>query len=117
MIVRREALRPIDFGGLRIVDYTAERDLGSSLAVIEVPPAARHAEAWSKRSDKYYLVTQGEVRFVLDGRVHDLGEGDFCCVRCGQHFSYSNERSRMATLMLVHTPSFRLDQEVFVGAE
>lgn len=113
MIVTRSSLTSADFDGLRIFDYTAGQDLGSSLAAIEIPPAARHAEAWSKRSDKYYLVIRGEVRFVLDGRACDLGPGDFCFVRCGQRFSYSNDRSEMAMLVLVHTPSFRLDDEVF----
>lgn len=120
MVVRGDSLAPIDFGGLRICDYTAGRDLGSSLAVVEVPPAGRHAEAFSKRSDKYYLVTDGEVRFVLEGETFDLRRGDFCFVRCGQRFSYANERTGPARLVLVHTPSFRLDQEAFtatIGAE
>ena len=117
MIVTRKSLTPIDFDGLRILDYTAGQNLGSSLAVIEVPPATRHAEALSKRSDKYYLVIEGEVRFVLDGRACDINLGDFCFVRCGQRFSYSNAGSEMATLVLVHTPSFRLDDEVFVESK
>lgn len=113
MIVTRKSLRPIAFDGLRIFDYTAGHNLGSSLAVIEVPPAARHAVAFSKRSDKYYLVTKGGVRFVLEGREFDLGPGDFCFVRCGQRFSYSNDGSEMAMLVLVHTPQFSLENEVF----
>ena len=117
MIVTRKSLTPLDFHGLRILDYTAGKDLGSSLAFIEVPPGATHAQAWSKRSDKYYFITHGEVRFVLDGDVSDLVFGDFCFVRCGQHFSYSNERSEMASLILVHTPSFNLKNEVFVASE
>ncbi len=113
MIVTRNSLMPIPFGGLRIYDYTATQDLGSSLAVIEVPPAAQHAVAFSKRSDKYYLVTQGEVRFVLEGSEFDLGPGDFCLVRCGQRFSYSNVRAQTALLVLVHTPKFSLENEAF----
>jgi mannose-6-phosphate isomerase-like protein (cupin superfamily) len=114
VIVARASLVPIDFGGLRIFDYTAGFDLTSSLAVIEVPPGASHAEAWSKRSDKYYLVTRGAIRFVLDGKTFALGLGDFCFVPLGQHFSYSNQGAEPATLVLVHTPSFDLDEEVFV---
>lgn len=117
MIVTLQSLTPIDFHGLRIFDYTARQDLGSSVAVIEVPPAARHAEAWSRRSDKYYLVTNGVIRFVLDGAASDMGAGDFCVVRCGEHFSYSNERAEMATLVLVHTPGFSIEQEVFAAPE
>ena len=116
MIVRRGSMSPIDFNGLRILDYTAGYDdVESSVAVIEVPPSARHAEAWSKRSDKYYLIVSGEVRFVLDGVPSDLAAGDFCFVRHGRRFSYSNDRAEPATLFLVHTPSFRMDDEVFVG--
>jgi mannose-6-phosphate isomerase-like protein (cupin superfamily) len=113
VIVTRESLRPILFDGLRIFDYTATGDVSSSLAVIEVPSNARHATAFSKRSDKYYLVTKGEVRFVLEGKEVRLGPGDFCYVRCGQRFSYSNDLSEAAMLVLVHTPRFNLENEVF----
>lgn len=114
MIISRESLSPIDFGGLRIFDYTAGHDLSSSLAVIEVPAGARHAEAWSERSDKYYLVTAGAIEFELEGRKSPLGVGDFCMVRRGQRFAYSNPASDLATLVLVHTPSFDLASERFV---
>lgn len=42
--------------------------------------------------------------------------GDFCLVKRGRRFSYSNESSEVATLVLVHTPSFDLREEVFVGS-
>ena len=103
-----------DFNGLRIFDYTAGQSLGSSVAAIEVAPGARHAEAWSRRSDKYYLLSSGEIRFVLGGRPHTMRAGDFCFVRKGERFSYSNESSQSASLVLVHTPSFDLREEVFV---
>ena len=115
MFLSRSAMSPIDFEGLRIFDYTAGRPLGSSFAAIEVAPGARHAEAWSRRSDKYYLVSSGEVRFVLDGEPHAMKAGDFCFVKQGRRFSYSNESSELAILVLVHTPSFDLGEEVFVG--
>lgn len=114
MIVRRNALQPIDFGALRIFDYSAGKDCDASLAVVEVPPQARHAEAWSKRSDKYYLVMQGELSFVVEGNASDLAAGDFCFVPHGERFSYSNDSAKTAVLVLVHTPSFRLEDEVFV---
>jgi mannose-6-phosphate isomerase-like protein (cupin superfamily) len=117
VIVTRESLTPFAFDGLRIFDYTSTRNLSSSLAVIEVPPSARHAVAFSRRSDKYYLVTEGAIRFVLEGREFDLGPGDFCFVRCGQRFSYSNDRSETAVLVLVHTPDFALEEEVFEAPE
>jgi mannose-6-phosphate isomerase-like protein (cupin superfamily) len=107
-------MSPIAFEGLRIFDYTAGQSLSSSVAAIEVASGIRHAEAWSRRSDKYYVVSQGEVRFVLDGKAHVLKAGDFCFVGQGHRFSYSNESSEPATLILIHTPNFDLNEEVFV---
>lgn len=115
MLVPGGTIKPIDFAGLRIFDYTAGHALSSSLAVIEVPPGTGHAEAWSKRSDKYYLVIEGAFRFVLDGAETALVTGDFCLVRQGQRFSYSNPTTSLARLVLVHTPNFHLAEEVFVG--
>ena len=114
MIVSRQSVTPFDFDGLRIFDYTAGNDCSSSFALIEVPQGAIHAESWSQRSDKYYFMVGGSLRFVLDNEVHDLRTGDFCLVRVGQHFSYSNEEPETATLALLHTPSFRLAEERFV---
>jgi mannose-6-phosphate isomerase-like protein (cupin superfamily) len=115
MIVRRRTLQPIDFGGLQILDYTADLKRGSSLAVIDVPPGATHAEAWSRRSDKYYLVVAGQLDFSLEGRPFELGAGDFCLVAQGERFSYANRGASPAQLVLVHTPSFDLESEVFVA--
>lgn len=117
MIIRRASLTPFDFGGLQIFDYTAGLESSSSLAVIEVPPGATHTEAWSKRSDKYYLVTSGTIRFVLEGVECDLAAGDVCLVRQGQRFRYANRNETQATLVLVHTPSFNLDSEVLIAGE
>ena len=114
MLIRGDALSPIDFGALLIFDYTAGYELGSSLAVIEVPPGVHHAEAWSERSDKYYLVIGGTIHFVLDGEQSDLATGDFCLVRRGRRFSYFNEGPAAARLVLVHTPSFDLQAERLV---
>jgi len=115
MFLSRSAMSPIDFHGLRIFDYTAGQSLSSSIAAVEVAPGAQHAEAWSRRSDKYYVVTRGEVRFALEGERHLLKAGDFCFVRQGQRFSYSNDTAELATLVLVHTPSFDLSAEVLVA--
>jgi mannose-6-phosphate isomerase-like protein (cupin superfamily) len=115
MLLSRSAMAPLEFHGLRIFDYTAGQSLGASVALVEVAPGARHAEAWSRRSDKYYVVSSGEVRFVLDGEPRVMKAGDFCFVQRGRRFSYSNESSGPATLVLVHTPSFDLREEVFVG--
>ena len=84
-----------------------------ALYVIEVPPGATHARSWSRRSDKYYLVTRGAISFSLDDQRFELAAGDFCLVRQGQRFDYRNQAGELATLVLVHTPSFELDAEVF----
>lgn len=117
MFLLRGSMTPVDFHGLRIFDYTAGQSLSSSVALIEVAPGARHAEAWSHRSDKYYLVTSGELAFVLDGEARALRAGDFCFVRRGRRFSYANQTAALATLVLTHTPSFDLQDEVFVDQE
>ena len=114
MVVRGETLAPINFGGLRIFDYTAGKDFDASMARIEVPPGAQHAEAWSERSDKLYLVVEGAIRFVLDGEASELAAGDFCYVRRARRFGYANISGRAAKLVLVHTPSFDLASEHFV---
>ena len=117
MIIPRGSLIPIDFDGLRILDYTAEQRLGASVAVVEVPPRGRHPQAWSRRSDKYYLVIRGEIRFVLESQAAALAVGDLCVVRQGQRFSYSNEGSESAAFVLFHCPPFDIHEEVFVEDE
>ena len=114
MIVKRSSVEETCFEGLRIFDYTAGSDTSSSVAAIEVPPGVRHREAWSRRSDKYYYVAAGRIRFAVEGAEHDLGPGDLCLVRQGERFSYANPTQEVATLLLVHTPGFDLDSEVFV---
>jgi mannose-6-phosphate isomerase-like protein (cupin superfamily) len=114
MLVRRNTMEPIHFGGLQIFDYTGESNLDSSVAMIEVPSGAAHDEAWSRRSDKYYLVVDGEILFSLDGDEFPLGPKDFCFVARGRRFAYRNDSTSPATLVLVHTPGFDLESEVIV---
>ncbi|MGD2147097.1 MAG: cupin domain-containing protein [Anaerolineae bacterium] len=114
MIIRRDRVEPFDFQGLEIRDYTAGREISSSFGVITVPPGESHAEAWSKRSDKYYFVVTGSVEFALDGDEVTLSEGDLCIVARGQHFKYRNPGPNAARLCIVHTPSFDPGSEVFV---
>ncbi len=113
MLVRHGSIEAISFEGLRISDYTAGSESGASLALIEVAPGVTHPEAWSRRSDKYYLVVSGEVQFSLDGEAFALGPKDFCLVGQGKRFSYQNDGSAPALLVLVHSPSFDLESEVF----
>lgn len=113
MIVRKSTVDPIEFGGLRILDYTADARLSSSLATIEVPPGAGHPQAWSRLSDKFYLVTQGKIEFAVGDETAILSKGDFCFVRQGRSFSYENKSAAPAALVLTHTPAFDLASEVF----
>ena len=113
MIIRQAAVTPFDFDGLAIRDYTAGHRTTSSFAAITVPPGSVHAEAWSRRSDKYYYVATGDIEFLSSGELHALSSGDFCLVPQGEHFSYRNVSETSATLLLFHTPSFDADSEVF----
>ena len=114
MLIRKKSgIPPIDFEGLSIYDYTAGLSEKSSFAVITVPPGAEHGLSWSKRSDKYYYCTQGEVEFDMDEETITLGAGDFCLIHRGEKFDYRNVSGKAAELILVHTPNFDLDSEVF----
>ncbi len=113
MTIGRDSVPVFDFGGLGIRDYTAGLGSSSSFAVITVPPGVSHAVSWSRRSDKYYYVVSGNIRFIDSGDAHELGVGDFVLVSRGDRFSYRNAGDEIATLCLFHTPSFDLDSEVF----
>jgi len=113
MIIKHDAIDPIEFDKLKIIDYTAGQDNSSSFAEITVPVGVSHKLSWSNRSDKYYYVVQGNVFFTINKKTNDLSTGDFCIVYKGQRFSYKNTGSREAVLILVHTPSFKLECEVF----
>jgi mannose-6-phosphate isomerase-like protein (cupin superfamily) len=113
MILKGSSVRPSDFEGLAIRDYTAGHATSSSFAVIDVEPGVAHQVSWSRRSDKYYYVVAGTVEFVDSGQSHVLEQGDFCFVAQGERFSYRNVSDKPARLCLFHTPSFDLDSEVF----
>jgi len=102
---------PFEWYGLAISDHTAALELSSSVATIDVPPGARHPRAWSDRSDKYYVVMEGRVRFEVGGESSDLGPADVCIVGRGEIFEYANRTPRPARLALVHTPPFDPDAE------
>lgn len=114
MIIRKSSLAAVDFGGLKILDYTQGHDSLSSIAQVVVPQGGAHPQTWSRLSDKYYVVISGTIRFIIDGEDCDLNAGDCCVIPKGHHFSYENVAKRSAKLLLIHTPPFRLDDEVFV---
>ncbi len=113
MIIRRDVAKSVDFGDLRIRDYTAALGISASFAVIGVPPGVKHGRSWSTRSDKYYYVLAGTVEFTLESDVFTLDEGDLCYVKRGCKFDYRNNSGGVVQLALVHTPSFDIDSEVF----
>ena len=61
----------------------------------------------------YYLVIAGQIEFSLQGEESSIGPGDFCFVQQGKRFAYANRGTSSAQLVLVHTPSFELESEVF----
>jgi mannose-6-phosphate isomerase-like protein (cupin superfamily) len=113
MIVKKEQANKIDFDGLNILDYTSGCNESSSFATIEVPQHVRHKVSWSKRSDKYYYIIEGEIKFTIDAETIVLKQGDFCIIKKGSKFSYHNESDSVVMLMLIHTPNFDLNEEIF----
>jgi len=113
MIIRREEVNAFDFDGLSIFDYTSKCREKSSFAVIKVPSKVSHKLSWSKRSDKYYYVVEGKIDFMINGENHTLNKGDFCLIRKGDKFKYKNNSNKPASLILVHTPNFELNEEMF----
>ena len=69
MIIRKDSLKPIDFFGLKIYDFTAGFESSSSFAIVQVLPNSKHKEAWSTRSDKFYYVIDGEIQFILENKL------------------------------------------------
>lgn len=113
MKIERESLKPFEFKDLEIRDYTAGLEGSSSMAEIKVPAGARHARSWSKRSDKYYYVIEGRLNIVVDNQVLDLSTGDVCIINQGTRFSYENQTGETTKLLVVHSPSFELAEEIF----
>jgi mannose-6-phosphate isomerase-like protein (cupin superfamily) len=113
MIIRKEQANKIDFDGLHLLDYTSDCNESSSFATIMVPQHIKHSVSWSKRSDKYYYVIEGEIKFNVDDITTILRQGDFCIIKKGSKFYYHNESNREVILVLVHTPNFDLNEEVF----
>ena len=113
MFIKHEAVEPFGFDGLKITDYTAGQDISSSLAEIIVPAGVSHKFSWSKRSDKYYYIVYGSITFSVDGDIQNLTSGDVCIVPKGARFNYTNDGPVDAKLILIHTPGFKLDYEVF----
>ena len=113
MMIKHSTVKPIAFEGLEIRDFTADKELSSSVAEILVPPGVRHRTSWSKRSDKFYYIVEGSISFVLGTQRLELAAGDCCVVPKGNRFNYRNNSGESAKVLLIHTPSFDLSEEVF----
>lgn len=106
MFLRANQVTPFEWNGLWISDHTATVELSSSVAIIDVPPGAHHPRAWSDRSDKYYVVIEGGLRFEVKDETSDLGPADVCVVLRGDTFQYANTGPLPARVALFHTPRF-----------
>ncbi len=113
MIIKKENIEKIDFDGLNILDYTSNCDEKSSFAIVKVPPNIGHKLSWSKRSDKYYYIIEGEIKFNINQNEYKLKTGDFCIIKKGDKFKYKNNSKNNVILALIHTPNFDLNEEVF----
>lgn len=113
IIIRKSEIATIDFNGLEILDYTSDYNEKSSFAIIKVNPNVNHQLSWSKRSDKYYYIINGKIDFLINGENVTLNEGDFCIIKKGDKFKYKNSTNTIVTLVLVHTPNFILEEEVY----
>ena len=113
MIIKKEQADKIDFDGLNILDYTSGINESSSFATIKVPQNVKHKVSWSKRSDKYYYIIEGKIKFTIDNKIVVLKQGDFCIIKKGSKFYYHNMSDSVAMLILFHTPNFDLNEEVF----
>ena len=113
MIIKENEAEQFDFDGLKIKDYTAKLAENSSLATISVLPQISHKLSWSIRSDKYYYVIAGKINFIINDKEYVLANGDLCVIKKGEKFKYKNDSNEIVKMILVHTPNFKLDQEVF----
>jgi len=113
MKIRKVSINPIEFDGLKIIDYTSDKNLSSSIAELTVSSGVKHKKSWSKRSDKFYYIISGCLQFIVGDEEFELVAGDTCIVKQGQQFSYSNSTATESKLILFHTPSFDLNAEVF----
>jgi mannose-6-phosphate isomerase-like protein (cupin superfamily) len=113
MFIKQKKRKSVEFDKLKIIDYTEGKETASSIAEIIVPRGISHKVSWSKRSDKYYYVVNGLIDFVIGEERSKLSFGDVCVVPKGVKFTYVNNGPTDAKLILVHTPSFNLEYEVF----
>jgi mannose-6-phosphate isomerase-like protein (cupin superfamily) len=109
--IPRSRVTPFDFGGLGIADFGPGADASASVAHISVPPGAKHPEARSRKSDKYYYCIRGPISFTVDGKSLKLDDADLLVIKAGEWFSYANAGKTEGTLLLIHVPPFDMAAE------
>lgn len=112
MIIKSDSCPAFEWRGLSIRDLTARLKVQSSIARVIVPPGGGHPHAWSRRSEKYYLLLSGQLHFFCDEGVRLLEAGDVCLLPQGETFAYANKTNRPVEFILVHTPPFDPEDEV-----
>jgi len=113
MFIKQEKIKPIEFDRINIIDYTTGLETESSIAEVTIPSGINHKISWSTWSDKYYYIVQGIVDFTIGEEQNQLSSGDVCIIPKGVRFNYSNNGPGDAKLILVHTPGFKLEFEIF----
>jgi uncharacterized protein (DUF952 family)/mannose-6-phosphate isomerase-like protein (cupin superfamily) len=106
---------PFCWNGLTIRDITPNVSSLPSFAHIEINPLSSHVITCSKKSEKYYYVLSGQLHFYLNGADFVLSKDEFCIVPSLSKFAYANRSNVTAEILLIHTPKFDIEQEVFEG--
>ena len=111
--IKYQNIRPFDFFGLRIRDFTAEMKASMSVAEIDAPAGIRHKTARSNKCDKLYYCLEGDVSFRVEDKDLILHQHDVLLIQKGEWFYYESTGKETARLLLVHVPPFDLKSEEF----
>ena len=98
-----------EFGwkGLNGLAYSSKEDFPrASAAYFEV--TGSHGKVKSKKSDRVYLVLDGEGEFAINGKIIQVKKTDVVIVPKNTPYDYSGKMK----LFLVHAPAFDADAEV-----
>lgn len=113
MIIKSAEIRSIKWEGLSITDFTSNLDTQSSLAKIVISSGNKHKISWSKVSEKFYFVLSGQLHFMVDNRDYVINSGDLCVVPVNTRFAYMNKSNNPVEILLIHSPTFNIENEVF----
>lgn len=76
-----------------------------SVATVDVPPKAAHPHGYSERSHKIFVITEGALRFDVDGIAYTAETGDAVVVPRGQVFDYFDWRGQPARMLVINVPA------------